>query len=151
MKMKYVIIIIAVILLLSIGFFVYENYSNQNTIKVDNAIFAMPEGFHFAGDAKDLTITDGSSSIGFLSHDGKNLTKHVNEYIKLKKKDNFSTHIENFTVNDVFVSKSNVVGDNKTVHYWFVVKDKVYEIFTRDANSNTENIIKDIISSVKYS
>lgn len=145
-KIIYILIIILILLVSFIGVFTYF----QNTIKVGEAYFTLPEGYECVANGAYTNITNDKNEYIILSYNDTNdVKKVVNDYIKYNNNHNLSISLSNSNIGEYTVYKSTMENNTGIVHYWFVYNNKVYQIYTHSANSNVEKIICDLISSVK--
>lgn len=147
---KKLIVIIGIILLLVAGSITFYSFSNQeNTVKVGDATFQMPDGYHVE-DSKNKNVTNltnGNENICIKEYGDKNLEKFINSYINQSEKNNKTVKISNFTVGKTLVYKSNL-NNSSTVHYWFVKNNKTYTIYSWDKNPEIDSITIKLIESV---
>ena len=150
-KKSIVAILLIIILLLIIGFMAFNQFNNsENQIKIGNATFILPDGFHEGtpNKAGDINITNGYDTL-FLKECGKdNITKYTKQYVKNKQKNNISVHMKKFTVDDAVIYKSSITNKSNSVSYWFNYNNEVYSIYCWSANKNTDKIVTDIITSL---
>lgn len=146
---KKLLAILAIVLILIVGFCAYEGLSNQH-FKVGSATFDMPKGYHegtpnYLG---SVNITKANHTIFFTEYNDSNVTKHINDYKKLILKDrNQTVVISNYTIGGNLIYKG-VVKENPTVmHSWFVKNNKTYDIYTWDGDDNLDNIVINCIQS----
>ena len=138
-KKSIVAILLIIILLLIIGFMAFNQFNNsENQIKIGNATFILPDGFHEGtpNKAGDINITNGYD------------TKYTKQYVKNKQKNNISVHMKKFTVDDAVIYKSSITNKSNSVSYWFNYNNEVYSIYCWSANKNTDKIVTDIITSL---
>lgn len=129
----------------------FNQFSNpSNQVKVGNATFTLPEGFHEGTITEEgyTNITNGYDTYIIRDNGADNTTKYVKQYVKNKQKDNITVHVKNFTVNDTVVYKASLTNHTNVAHYWFDYNGEVYSITTANANKNTNKFVTDVISSV---
>jgi|GEM_PF-5165060 len=148
-------VIIVLIIVAGIGIF-YDSFIATKEFKLGDTYFNMPSGFHQEGcettDKYDLTnISDGKCVIGMYEYRNNNITNIMNHYVSEKNKDNYSVQIVNSTVNGIVIHKSVILNDISNVHYWFVYNDIGYEFYTWDANNDTDNIVANLVKTMKKS
>lgn len=123
-------------------------FSHDDTVSVGDVTFKLPEGYKNIGANKKgyERATDGLDTIYFTSYDDKNLSGHVNKYIKDCKSKNKTVVLSNFTNNGVSVYKT--VGNDST-HYWFIHDGKTYAFFTwKEILPMEDKIARSLINSV---
>lgn len=133
-----------IILLLIIGFLLFNNFSTQNsTVKIGDAVFTLPNGYKEDGvnEYGALTITNGTNSIYLVEHNDKDISKHVSEYENVTNYKNETMRIENFTMNNTLFYKTNNVDNPNTVHIWFVKNNNTYDIYKFDKNSKFQDSV----------
>jgi len=142
MKIKIILSVIIIILLI-IGFFLVGNLSTQNTVKVGDANFLLPEGYKEEGINKygALTLTNGTNNIYILEHDTDNVNTYVSEYKQVVKNKNETMTIENMTINNTIFYKTNNTNNPEVTHYWFVKNGNTFEIYKYDKNSEFESSV----------
>ena len=150
MNKKIIIVsVILVILIVCVGFFIYSN----NTVKVDNTYFSIPEGYSAFDNDGYFNITNGKEYMCIIknvSHD--DLNKSMNSYIKTKKSnENTTVSISNFSVNNYTIYKSVSNSNGHVYHYWFADDSKIYEFFTWSGDSNSDYIVSKLVMSMKWS
>ena len=130
----------------------YQHNDSKNQIKVGATSFTLPEGFYQGSmnDANDYNITNGYDTLFLKECGNKNISKYINEYKNYKNRgtDNKSVILNNFTVNKIVVFKSTIVNESSNFHYWFNYNNKTYSIYTLNGNSNSDNIVKNILNSL---
>lgn len=142
----YILIIILIMLVAIIGVMGYFH----NHIKVGDAYFTLPEGYKCVANGEYTNITNDNNEYIILDYNNTNdLKKVINDYVKYNEDHNLSLSLYNITIGEYTVYKSIMNNDTQIVHYWFIYNDQTYQIYTRSANSNSEKIISDLISSVK--
>ena len=149
-KKLIVAILVIIILLVIIGFTdLSQFYNSQNQINVGNDTFILPDGFHEGTPKNEYTnITNGYDTIFLKECGADNITKYTKQYIKNKQNNNTSVHMKKFTVNDTLAYKASLDNNPNAVRYWFNYNDKVYTIYSLNANNNTDKIVKDIIRCI---
>ena len=73
----------------------------------------------------------------------------MDNYVENNARNNLTLTLSNLTVGQHTVQKSVMDNNTEIVHYWFDFNGKVYEIYTRSANSNTDDVITELINSAK--
>lgn len=148
MKKKTIIIIILCIILIIIAGLVIFSHSINNTIKVGQTNFNIPQGYaEVYTKNNSANIIKGKNSIGIVCYDDNNINEHVNNYTLMKKNESIDIETREFNINNIQVFKSNAENDNSTIHYWFINNNKVYEICSWNGDSNTDNIARNLIES----
>lgn len=149
MKIKTIFgILLTIILLLLVGSILYDNFSTQHTVKVCDANFLLPEGYKDDGINKfgALTITNGKNPIYILGHDDSNINKYVGEYERVVKNKNETMTIENTTINNTIVYKTNNINNSDVTHVWFVKNGDTYEIYKYDNNPEFDSLVSYLIN-----
>ncbi|RPF52479.1 hypothetical protein EDC42_0008 [Methanobrevibacter gottschalkii DSM 11977] len=139
--------IVLTIFLVIFGFLILNGLNNS--IHVGDSYFSLPEGYVEGNIVKynDVNITNGTTSLRIIEYNDNNIQEHIDKYVNYSTNHNYSTKINNFNVDGMNVYKSEIIQNNKTFHYWFIKKDKVYEIVTWDGNSYTDNTVFNLIKS----
>ena len=148
MKKSVKIICLCLLLIICASFAFYHFNYADNSVKVDHTYFTLPDGYsvvetrdHFAN------ITNNVTPLYIRSYDSTDIVGYIDKY--LSDKENVTVENSEFDVNHVKVYK-NTVGLNKTIcHYWFMHDNKVHEIWTWDANSDTDAVVTDLIGSMR--
>ena len=142
---------IIIILTIIVGAFilVYETNYVHNSVKVGNTYFTLPYGYHEVNTNGHINITDGNTPMGLGVHEDSDIDKYIDKYIKLNEKKNVSVKIHEFKVNDVIIHKSLVENNTRVIHYWFINDGKVYEFYTWFGNSKTDEVVSDLIKSMR--
>jgi len=144
------IVVLCIIILLTVGLFAFYSFTNQgNEVKVGNAIFQIPNGYHISdSNTKNVTnLTNGTNNIYIMEYNGKDVQKHIDLYINSSEKNNRSVTISNFTVGKTLVYKSNL-NTSSAVHYWFVKNKNTYTIYTWDKNPEIDSIATKLIETI---
>ena len=154
MNQKSILIILAVIIIVAIGGFVsYNQFSAAgNNVEVGSAIFSLPDGFNVGPNHKnDTNITNGYDTVLVRDCGSDNVSKYIKKYIINEKyKDNTTKiKLKNFTVDNTVVYKAYPVNHTSDVRYWFEHNGEVYLFYHWNASDNFENIVTDLIKSVK--
>ena len=145
-RIIYFLIIILILLVTFIGFFSYF----QNNIKVGDAYFDLPNGYKCVSEGLYTNITNDNNEYIILTYNNTDdIKKIINDYIEYNNNHNLSISLSNSKIGENTVYKSTMDNNTHIVHYWFIYNKKVYQIYTHSANSNSEKIICDLISSVK--
>lgn len=141
MKIKYAGVLLIIFLLIIMGFLLFNNFSTQNTVKVGDANFLLPNGYKEDGVNKfgALTITNGTNQFYIIKHDDSNVSRHISEYEKLVKEKNESMTIKNITMSNTIFYKTNNIDNPQVVHYWFVKNGNTYEIYKYNENNEFES------------
>ena len=122
---------------------------SQNNIKVGDATFTLPEGYKCVANGKYANITNGNGYIILQCNESSNIAQVMDSYVKNNNEHNLSLSMSNLTLGKYTVYKSVMDNNTQIVHYWFNYDNKVYEIYTRSADSNTDSIVKNLINSAK--
>lgn len=151
MQKKFIIIILIslIIIILGIGILNNNDFNNQK-IKVGDAYFTLPEGYHEGklNDLGHINITDNSHSIFISNISGANITNYVNQYVDNLSETNQNVTLSNFTINGILVYKSMNLETGAN-HYWFVKDGKMYTIYNWEKNNDMDDICIDLIRSMK--
>ncbi|WP_405291010.1 hypothetical protein [Methanobrevibacter sp.] len=148
MNKKIIGIIVVIIAILILGFSIYT----QNTVKIGNTYFAIPEGYKVVDEGDYYNLSSDINSICIVKKvHQENVEKLIDGYTHSKKSsDNDTLEISKFKVDNYDVYKSVSAKNAKTVHYW-LVKDKktTYEFFTWSGDSNTDRVVTNLIKTMK--
>lgn len=146
MNKKIIAIIVVVIAILILGFVFYT----QNTVKVGDVYFAVPDGYHVVDEADYVNITSGSNYMCLHKHlSDKNINESIKDFVKYKKKGNDTLKFSKFTSGDITITKSLSSKDPKIFHYWFEKDGKTYHAFTWAGNQNSDSFMTNLVSSMK--
>jgi hypothetical protein len=147
---KKIILILAIILLLIIGFCVFTNMPlKENEIKVGNTIFTLPDGYNKSdvNDFGNVNITNGNNSLSISAANDNDIIKYTTKYNQNAIDRNYSINFTNITIGNIPVYKSTLLNNSQVTHYWFVDKEQVISISTWDADKNTEKSVLKLIES----
>ena len=141
-------ILLTIILLLLVGSVLYDSFSTPHTVKVCDAKFLLPEGYKDDGINKfgALTLTNGKNPIYILGHDDSNINKYISEYERVVKNKNETMTIENTTINNTIVYKTNNINNPDVTHVWFVKNGDTYEIYKFDNNPEFDSLVSYLIN-----
>lgn len=143
---KYIAIIVIVIILLIIGFTQFSDFNKkEDTIKVGQTVFSLPEGYKL-GPNDSLggnTINNGTNRIS-IKERNENITKCLEDYIDYH---NGSVHIDNIIIDGNNISKTTHYNDTNTHHYFVVKNHKVYDFYATDGNKKMDSTIINMIIS----
>lgn len=146
MNKKILAIIVVVIAILILGFVFYT----QNTVKVGNAYFTVPEGYHVVDEGNHFNLTSGNNYMCLVKNvSNDDINKSIDAYTKNKKASNDTLKFSKFSSGDVSVTKSVSSKDAKVFHYWFEKDGKKYEAFTWSGDSNSDKLLINLINSMK--
>ncbi len=147
MNKKIIAIIVILIAILVAGFFFYT----QNTVKVGNSYFVIPEGYHVIDEGDYINLTSDSSHMCFVKEVAdENVNNSIDKYTSNKQiKENDTLKFSNFSSGDIEVIKSISNKNPKTFHYWFVKDGKTYEAFTWSGNHNSDSLLINLIKTMK--
>ncbi|WP_296789772.1 hypothetical protein [uncultured Methanobrevibacter sp.] len=140
--------ILVIIILVAFGFFMSHSSSTKE-ILVGESKFVIPSEYQEQNVSNHLVkITSGDNIYFINENNNSNITYFVDFYVNHKNvTENKSVNVSHLMYGDSDIYKA-VVNDNASiVHYWFLKNGKCYEIYTGTANSNTDNLILDIIKS----
>ena len=152
MNKKYIIAgIVIIIILLIIGITQFTDVSSQdNIVKVGNAVFTLPEGYKVVeSNTNEANISNNFNTITIKCLDDENVNQSVHRYVKFKGKDNITVNLTTLSVDGKEIQKSKLENTTDIVHYWFKDHNKVYTIYTTDANKNIDKIVFEIIKSIE--
>lgn len=142
----YVLIIVICLLIFGVGYFIYS----QNNISIGDVTYQIPEGYNVQETSTVYNLANGNNSISLVkktkNHDVQNVIK---EYVKTKSKKNITITITSFDVNGVTIYKSNSDKEPLIAHYWYTNDGVVYELITENLNSNTDDLVINLISNSK--
>ena len=152
-KFKILIIIIIALFLAVFAFSMFSSdLSDQNSEKVENIVlkFELPENYYEGKINKngDMNITNGNDTIFLSEFDAKDLNKSITAYEEYCIKNNYTILKSNLTVNNINIYKFEDSHSGST-HYWFVKDDKGYSIYTWQKVNGIDNIVEDLIVSIK--
>lgn len=147
MEKKGVLIILLFIIIIGMGFFIFNENLSNNKFQVGSSIFELPNGYAVGSPNKfgGVNITDGTYSIFLVEHNDSNVSKYINDYQNSMKNQNKSVQVFNSTVEGFLVYKSINIDSPDTVHYWIVKNGKTYEMYKWDENPKMESIVIDLI------
>ena len=139
-----VFIIIALIVL---GF-VYQDFSVKE-VDVGETRFMVPSEYQVQNISNTLVKLTSGGTVYFINEKNSSDIKiFVNKYVNHKNKtENKSVEISHLAYKDSDIYKSVVSDNSSVIHYWFVKNGKGYEIYTGTANSNSDELVLDIINS----
>ncbi|MBQ6099351.1 MAG: hypothetical protein IJL02_05755 [Methanobrevibacter sp.] len=155
MNKKFVIPILLIIIILSIGFFALEGFfdfggsNSSEIIEVGAAKFHMPEGYHIDENNSnaDLAITNGSNVFFIKKCGGKSANPYIEEYVNYTTENGQSLSNSTLKINDFLVYRY-INNQNQAVHYWFVYNKEVYTIYTWVNTPNCDGIAFELINSL---
>lgn len=144
-----VLIIIIVVIVIGIGIF---DFFNQNTVKVGESTFNIPEGYREGNlnEVGAVNLTNGYSSIFLSEYNTTDVESYVEGYVKNLEDQNISVDVVNYTVDDVMVYKSDNKNDSGNIHYWFVKNNKMYTVYTWDGSKEIESVVENFINSDSF-
>ena len=153
MNKKLIMIVMAVLILLvmSVTVYAFPFFDDEGeTFTVGNCTFDMPEGYSLNGTNKfcATAITDGENTIFILEQNSSNVNKYIKEYENQIKEKNESMKIQNMTIDDMKIYKTDNKDNPNTVHYWFVKGKNTYDIYKWDNNKKMDSIVIDLIGSI---
>lgn len=149
MEKKYSIILVIIVLII-IGLIGHVFlFNSQKTVDVGDTCFTLPDGYSIGNLNKDgdINITNGDSDIFINEYNDNNIDKHIDKYLASVNKTNYTFEYSNFTINNNSISRVDVEG--KTVHYWFIINEKVYTIYSWNENDDLDSIVLGLIKSAK--
>lgn len=146
-KYKYVLIILGVLLIIIGGYYLM---CNNNSVKVGNTYFPIPEGYSVIDTGKYYNFTSGNNSMCIRKDIESNVKVSMDNYVKNKREiDNVTVEISNFDVNGVSAYKGTLKEDPRVQYYWFDTGGNVYIFYTWSANSNSDALAKMLFESRK--
>lgn len=147
---KYVLIILFIIvLLLAANFLIFNPYKFENTFTVGSSKFNMPEGYEkVSTDSGVVTISDGGKNKIFIDEaDEKNINKYISKYEKRIASKNQTMTVENITMDNITLYKTNNIDNPGTIHYIFVKNKKVYDVYTWSGTKDLGSIALELAKS----
>ena len=149
MNKKSLFIFILCFLLIFVGFLVFINSENSNTVSVGDSNFKLPEGYKEGtlNSYNDVNITNGTNSFFIVEYNTTDINECLDHYKKYCHDKNLSVKIDSFSINDKAIFESKLSNDTKNVHYWFMNNNKVYSIYSWSSNSEMKNDIIKLITS----
>ena len=123
---KIIIVVLAVVVVAAIvcGFLFM-----QNTVKVGDATFSLPEGYACVANGKYANLTNNHNEYIVLScNESGNINEVMDNYVENNARNNLTLTLSNLTVGQHTVQKSVMDNNTEIVHYWFDFNGKVYEI-----------------------
>lgn len=146
MNKKLLAIVFIIIAILILGFCFYTH----NTVKVGNAYFTVPEGYHVVDRDYCSNITSETDHMCLVKEvSDDNINNVIEKYNAAKVSENDTLNFSKFSFGEVEVIKSISNKNPNVIHYWFVKDGKTYEAFTWSGNSNSDNLLKNLIHSMK--
>ena len=141
-----IIVIVVVIILLFMGVTQFSEFNKkEETIKVGQAVFSLPEGYE-PGTTDSLggnTINNGTNRIS-IKERNENITQCLDDYIDYH---NGSVYVENILIDGNNISKTTRYNDTNTHHYFVEKNHKVYDFYATDGNKNMDSTIINMIIS----
>lgn len=144
---KYIIgIILALIIIVSAGFFIFND---PHQVKIGDSTFKISDGYEVRDNGETIDVSNAISSISFNKNAKGNINENIDNYVTTKKnRDNTTVIIKNYTVDNVIVYKSETVNDNSTSYYWFMSNNNdLIVLSTWAKNENTDSLVSEIIRS----
>lgn len=140
-----------IIILIILGLIIGGGYLFfQKNIKVGDAYFSLPDGYECIANGKYANITnDNESYIIIQNYDTNDIDNVTKDYVNYNKEHNITINITKVKAGDYTVYKSAMKSNPDIVHYWYVYNNKVYEIYTRSANSQIDDIINNMIQTTQ--
>ncbi|MBQ6628193.1 MAG: hypothetical protein IJH65_05180 [Methanobrevibacter sp.] len=136
--------IIIAILILGFCFYTY------NTVKIGNAYFTVPEGYHVVDREYCSNITSETDHMCLVKEvSDDNINNVIEKYNAAKVSENDTLNFSKFSFGEVEVIKSISNKNPNVIHYWFVKDGMTYEAFTWDGDSNSDSLLKNLIHSMK--
>lgn len=152
-KKSKILIVLIIIIIIIFAIFCYFNpvHNFNNSIKVGNAIFDLPDGYRENKTGKDdlFMITNGTENICIEEYNDTNITNHVNAYKNYKL--NNQSHVSkivNYTVDGTQIYKLTDLNESTNNHYWFVHNKNTYSIYSWTKNPQIDSIVIKLISTV---
>ncbi|MEE0942207.1 MAG: hypothetical protein UIB63_03730 [Methanobrevibacter sp.] len=137
-----------IIIALIVFGFVYQDFSVKE-VDVGETRFMVPSEYQVQNISNTLVKLTSGGTVYFINEKNSSDIKiFVNKYVNHKNKtENKSVEISHLAYNDSDIYKSVVSDNSSVIHYWFVKNGKGYEIYTGTANSNSDELVLDIINS----
>lgn len=142
---KKIVIIGIIIAILIVGFIFYT----QNTIKIGNSYFTIPEGYHVIDEGDYVNLTSGNNHICLYKEIPYDSNKSISIYEKDKHKENDTLKFSNITSGDVKIIKAVSKKHPNLSHYWFVKDGNSYEAFSWHGDSGSDDILINLIKTMK--
>ncbi|MBE6489638.1 MAG: hypothetical protein E7Z83_02140 [Methanobrevibacter sp.] len=150
MEKKHYILIAAIIIILLIGFSVFNGSLNfQKEVKVGNSIFTLPNGYTegSVNSNGDINLTNGTNAI-FIKEYNESINSCVDAYKNFKTKNNYSIKVQEFNIDTINGYKSTISNESNT-HYWFSYNNKTYCIYSWDENNNLDTTVIELMKTVQ--
>ena len=137
-----------IIIALIVFGFVYQDFSVKE-VDVGETRFMVPSEYQVQNISNTLVKLTSGGTVYFINEKNSSDIKiFVNKYVNHKNKtENKSVEISHLAYKDSDIYKSVVSDNSSVIHYWFVKNGKGYEIYTGTANSNSDELVLDIINS----
>lgn len=137
-----------IIIALIVFGFVYQDFSVKE-LDVGETRFMVPSEYQVQNISNTLVKLTSGGTVYFINEKNSSDIKiFVNKYVNHKNKtENKSVEISHLAYKDSDIYKSVVSDNSSVIHYWFVKNGKGYEIYTGTANSNSDELVLDIINS----
>ena len=148
-RKKWILIILAVILILIGSFAIYESNFSQK-VKVGESYFTIPSEFQKENVSTDLVRFISNDKIFFINSNvnATNIDSAVSNYINYKNQtENMTIEVNKLNVDGIEIHKSIVQDNSSVVHYWFNKNNHNYEIYTPTADPTMDKLIIEIIKS----
>ena len=148
MKRKHLIGIFILLIILA-GAYILSPFSPMNKVSVNGETIKLSSGYTVEESTeKIMTISNKTNQINITA---ESQTENMDDVITQHK-----NMLENYTFSQtpLTVGKKNVTKleatntDTVITNYYFEHKNVIYNIETKNADNNTENVIKDLISSI---
>lgn len=153
MKRIYMIGIVIVLILLA-GAYLFSPISPLNKVNFNGETVKLSSGYTVQNSSgNSLTISNGTNELILTSTNLKSdLEAAVSGYGE-KVADNYNVTRSKFEMkNNQDVIKTVAVSNNGTLSitkYWFVKDGKICEIQTNNAQNSTDDVVRDLINSMK--
>ena len=148
-KLKKKLAIILIIIIIVVGAIILYTSSSQQ-IKVGDAYFNVPNGYQAQNVSDKLVRLVSDDKVLYINGNinESNIDKAVSDYVNFKNRsENTSVMVSDLNENGYNFHKSIAVTNSSIVHYWFIKENKIYEIYTSTADSNTDKLISSIVNT----
>lgn len=145
---------IVIVLILLAGAYLFSPISPLNKINFNGETIKLSSGYTVQNsDGNSLTISNGTNVLIIASTNIKSDLEAAVKGYEEKIADNYNVTTSKFEMNnDKDVIKTVAVSKNSTMNitkYWFVKDDTIYEIQTSNAQNGTDDVVRDLINSMK--
>lgn len=146
-KKTVLIIMIAIILLIFVGSFVF-NWTTQKEVSVGATNFTIPSGYYEGNSNENITnLTNGKETI-FITEMDANLNDAVDSYENYLTNKNYSSMRSNFTAEGNIIYKITNLNSTNDVRYLFENNNHTYALYSWNENPKLDSIIFDIVEDI---